>query len=239
MDRKGYLVFHGGNAFTAENRDIDRVWLKLVRKPQHSPRLIVIPAAEIVKPQKLAEQAAGYLATLGTFAEFKLIVNPQSANTRSEYEVLNTVEGAVLLDGSPVDAVERLRDTRTHEALARGLVERTMIVVGIGASAMALGAVYWLADSWEPGLNLAPGLAILPRHNFVRMRFTPERLLAHLPQGITLLGVDEQTIVIAHPDGRFEVAGLGEVVVYRSAERVDEYTAGQVFQVEQPPDSAG
>ena len=40
MDRKGYLVFHGGDAFTAENRDTDRVWLKPLRKQQHNPRLM-------------------------------------------------------------------------------------------------------------------------------------------------------------------------------------------------------
>lgn len=238
MDRKGYLVFHGGDAFTAENRDTDRVWLKPLRKQQHNPRLIVIPAAEINKPELLADRAARYLETLGTYAEYRVIIDPLTANTRTEYEILNTVEGAVLIDGSPFDIVERVRDTHTHEALARGLAERTMAVVGVGASAMAMGAVYWLDNTWLPGLALAPDLAILPRHNFARMRYEPARLLAELPQGITLIGVDERTIVIAHPNGLYEVAGIGEVSVYRSANRVDDYRAGQRFRLDAPvPDN--
>ena len=94
---------------------------------------------------------------------------------------------------------------------------------------MALGGAYWFADEWEPGLALAPHLAILPHHNLVRMRLTPDRLLADLPDGVTLIGIDETTTVICHPDGTYQVEGTGEVMVYRSIEQLDEYPSEQRF----------
>lgn len=230
---QGYLVLNGGEAFTSESRAMDRTWLRLVQG-QHSPRVIVLPAAAVEKHQKIADQVAHYFSHLGVFAEYRMVVDPLSANTRTEYEVLDKVEAIVLTDGGPLDMVERLRGTQTEATLRRALWERTAAVMTTGASAMAAGNVFWFGDQWEPGLALVPHLAVVPHHDRVQMRLTPERLLADLPEGVTILGIDPTTMVICHPNDTYQVAGQGEVTVYRSVEQQDVYRAGNIFTLPSP-----
>ena len=225
---KGYLVLNGGAAFSPRTRESDHVWLKLMRRGGNRLRLVVVPVAAMTKAQKTADTTMRYFKHLGTFAETKLIIDRLTANTRAEYEMLDKVDVIVLTDGSPIDMVERLRGTQTEAALRRAIMRRAA-VMGTGASAMALGAVYWFAHAWEQGLGLAPHLAILPHHNLVRMRLPPERLLPGLPEGVTLLGVDEATTLIVHPDGTYQVTGEGTVTVYREIEHLDSYQDGDTF----------
>jgi cyanophycinase-like exopeptidase len=232
--QKGYLIFNGGEAFSPKSKMSDHNWLQLIRG-RSRPRLVVVPVAATEKEQKNADQVMRYFNHMGTFAQYSMIVDQRTANTETEYQILDKVEAIVLTDGSPFDMIERLRGTHTEAALRRAL-ERKAAVMATGASAMALGAVYWLANEWEAGLGLAPHLAILPHHNLARMRLSPERLLANLPEGVTLIGVDQAAALICHPDGIYQVEGSGGVTVYRSVERQDEHGAGDIFTLE-PPDS--
>lgn len=229
---QGYLVFIGGKEFSSQSREMDRAWLRLVRK-QHSPRLVVIPVASVQNPGRVAGKAVGYYKQLGTFPEHTIITDRRTANTEEYYGMLHNVEAICLTDGSPIDAVECLRDTHTHHALRRA-VERRACVVGIGAGAMALGAVYWFDGEWETGLDIAPHLAILPHHDLTQGHLSPARLLAKLPDTVTLLGIDDATAAICHPDGRVEVAGHGEVMVYRSVEKQETFRAGTSFRLPIP-----
>lgn len=232
---QGYLVFNGGEAFTRETRPLDRTWLRLLRRDQRqNPRIAVLPTATIDKPQKAAYIATEYLNTLSAFAEYKLITHRQDAITPINYEILDKVDGIVLTDGSALDLVERLADTPAFAAMQRAVYERTAAVVGVGASAMALGAVHWFGNTWEPGLALAPRLALVAHHNLVRMRLSPQRLLADLPDQVTLIGVDQVTALLAYPDGTFHVAGQGEVIVYRDVDHQDAYETGQTFTLDTP-----
>jgi len=236
MQQTGYLILNGGDAFSPKNKSADHIWLQLIRGHTR-PRLVVLPTAMITNEQKTADEVMRYFNYLGTFAEYKVITTPLLANTRTEYEVLDKVEAIVLTDGSPIDLVERLTDTHTLEALHRTIEERRGAVMAAGASAMAMGSAYWFANEWEPGLALAPHLAILAHHNLVRMRLTPDRLLSNLPEGLTLLGIDQTTTLISHPDGTYQVEGTGTVTVYWDVDQLDEYRAGQRFTLE-TPDSA-
>jgi cyanophycinase-like exopeptidase len=226
---QGYLIFNGGEAFSSETRPLDRTWLRLLRHGDKNPRVTVLPTADMHKPQKAAHVATQYFDTLNTYVDYKLITNRQEANTRAEYEILDKVEAIVLTDGSAIDLVERLQDTQTFEAIRRAVYERKAAVMGVGASAMALGAVFWFGNAWEPGLAVVRHLAILAQHNFVRMRLSPERLLTDLPESVTLIGIDALTVLIAYPDDTYHVAGQGKVTVYRSLEQLDEYETGQTF----------
>jgi cyanophycinase-like exopeptidase len=228
---QGYLIFSGGDAFSPRSRNADYTWLKLMRGNNRHPRVAVVPVAAMRKAEKNAQDTTRYFQHLRTIPEYTLILDRNSANRPTEYELLDKVEVIVLIDGSPIDMVERLRGTKTEEVL-HGALEREAAIMATGASAMALGAVYWFAHEWEAGLGLAPHLAILPHHNLIRMRLPPEKLLADLPEGITLVGVDDATVLISHPDGSFEVAGEGTVTVYRSVDQLDTYRDGGTFRLE-------
>ncbi|MBN2305923.1 MAG: hypothetical protein JXQ72_15680 [Anaerolineae bacterium] len=229
---KGYLVFNGGAAFSSRTKDSDYTWLKLVRG-EHDPRLVVVPVAAMRDAEKNAQIATRYFKNLGTFPEYALITDHTTANASASCEILNGVEAIVLIDGSPIDMVERLQGTQAETALRQTLARKTA-VMATGASAMALGAVYWFAGQWEPGLRLAPHLAILPHHNLIQMRLPPDKLLADLPDGVTLIGVDEATSLICYPDGNYAVTGEGNVTVYRSVEQLDAYGDRGSFTLQQP-----
>lgn len=225
----GYLVLNGGEAFSTAARPLDSRWLQLIRRAHARPRVVVIPAADMSGTRRQADRVMRYFNNLGTFAEYTMITTRDAANSRADTLILDKVEGLVLLDGSALDMVERLRGTKTEAALRRALEERKGVVMAAGAGAMALGAVYWLGGQWEPGLGIAPQLALVPHHNLVQMRLTPETLLADLPQNVTLLGIDDLTYVTWTPDNTYEVSGRGEVTVYRSVAQQDVYRDGATF----------
>ena len=64
-----------------------------------------------------------------------------------------------------------------------------------------------------------------------------ERLLRDMPEGVTLIGVDQATYLICHPDDGYEVAGTGEVTVYRSVEDQRVYRRNAQFTLESPADT--
>lgn len=225
----GYLVLNGGEAFTSRAKMYDSGWLRIIRRAHSRPRVVVVPAADVSGHQRQAHRVVRYFNNLGTFAEATKIDSRRAAEMRGETEILDKVEGLVLIDGSALDMVERIQGTKTEAALRRALEERTAVVMASGAGAMALGAVFWLGGVWEPGLALAPQLAIIPHHSLVQMRLSPEKLLADLPDGVTVVGIDDLTYLTWKPDNTYDVSGKGEVTVYRSAEQQDVYRDGVTF----------
>lgn len=232
--KKGYVIFNGGEAFDSAMYEADRAWIKYVRGSRR-PRVIVVPVAAMDKHQKIAYETCKYFNRLGALTDYKLITTPLLANTRTEYEILHEVDIVVLSDGSPIDMLERLRGTHTEKALTE-MPQRKSALYGTGASAMALGAVYWFAHEWLPGMGIVPQVAVLPHYNLIAGRLSTEKLLADLPKGITLIGLDQRTNLVAHPDDSFEVLGKGSATVYRSVEKLDAYSHGQTFQLETPPE---
>jgi len=53
---KGYVIFHGGDAFTPQNKQLHYDWLRLIRR-EHRPRVSVIPVAAQDKPVRAAQEA--------------------------------------------------------------------------------------------------------------------------------------------------------------------------------------
>lgn len=230
--KKGYLIFNGGEAFDSSMYESDRAWMRLVRGNRR-PRVIVVPVAAMSKHQKIAYETCKYFNRMDAQTDYKLITDQTLANTPSEFEVLSKVEAVILSDGSPIDMLERIRGTRTEEALQMAL-ERKAAIYGTGASAMALGAAYWFAHDWLPGLGLSPNLALLPHYDLIAGRLSTEKLLSTLPEGLTLVGLDQYTNLIGHPDDTFEVQGKGRAIVYRSVNQLDTVTHGKTFTLNPP-----
>jgi len=115
------------------------------------------------------------------------------------------VRGAGLIylsGGSPAFVTATLRGTRVWAAIVEEW-QGGAALAGCSAGAMALAQ--WLADVRRPGrrlltgLGVVPGLCVLP--HFDRMRgWAPsaaEGIAEALPEGVTLLGIDEETAVLS------------------------------------------
>ncbi|WP_119072409.1 Type 1 glutamine amidotransferase-like domain-containing protein [Aggregatilinea lenta] len=231
---EGTLILHGGDAFTPKNKQLHYDWLRLIRG-ERRPRVSVVPVAELRKPILVAQDTSRYFQGVATFSEYVEITDQLSANTAVNYGGLDKTDAIVLTDGSPVHIVEQLRGTHTEKSL-QNTMHRQAALFGVGASAMVMGGVYWLDNTWEPGLALAPHLAIMPRYDTVRMRLSPERLLAELPDGVTLIGIEENTALVCHPEGYYSVLGHGTVTIVRGPDDEREHRSGHKFALDAPAD---
>jgi cyanophycinase len=88
-------------------------------------------------------------------------------------------------------------------------------VAGSSAGAMALcdPMVDPRGGAFTLGLGLVEQLAVIPHHN-TWSHDKEHRTLTLAPNGIAIVGIDEQTALIRPPDGAWRSAGVGEVSVW-------------------------
>ena len=134
------------------------------------------------------------------------------------------IEGAGLVylsGGSPAYLAETLRDTGVWAAIVSAW-RAGAALAGCSAGAMALAE--WIADirapgsAPRPGLGVVPGMLVIPHFDRFR-RWTgssPEAAAARLPEGVVLVGIDEETAMVSdgHDLRRWMVEGRQAVWVF-------------------------
>ncbi len=150
--------------------------------------------------------------------------------------------------GSPSYAVRQLRDSLAWQyALARhslgaALVFASAAVVAVSLHALPVYEIYKVGEDlhWKPGLDLFGvydlPLVLIPHWNNTdggseldtsrcfmgQARFA--RLMAMLPAGLTVLGIDEKTALVVEPaDGQARVMGAGGVTLIHTGHEHDAY----------------
>lgn len=133
-------------------------------------------------------------------------------------ELAAQVAGAGLVylsGGNPPYCASTLRGTLVWDAVHRAWQDGAALA---GCSAGAMSLTSWVPDlrhpltPADPGLGVVPRLRVLPHFD----RFTswmPDlvtRYLARSPEGVHVVGVDEDTALV-HRDGRWTVAGRQSV----------------------------
>ena len=147
---------------------------------------------------------------LGAAAEKLMIVDEATANDGELAAQLGRYLIIYFTGGDPVYLLETLRGSRAWEAVL-AVHRRGGLIAGSSSGAMVLGGQTWRFDGWMPGLGLAPSVAVLPHHATLSARWDAPRMAATLPDGVTLVGIDDATALLL-PEGR--VLGAGEVTVY-------------------------
>ncbi len=227
------VVLSGGAEFAPESNPLDRALLRL--SGQRSPHVVIVPVAAVNNPRRAVRSGVRYFDALGARAEYVMVVDADTADLGGHAADLEHAHIIYLTDGSPLDTVTGLQGTETLSILRRAW-ESGMVLAACGAGAMALCEFYWDSGIWEPGLGLLTGFVVLPHHEIVSARFTPERLRKDLPKHLLILGLDDATGVLlndlshaadAHST-QARVVGPGSVTVYR-ADIQTEYTDGQTF----------
>jgi cyanophycinase-like exopeptidase len=80
-----------------------------------------------------------------------------------------------------------------------------------------MGASRGMPSAWSPGLNLMPGVGVIPHYD----RFGPERTMARVadaPARLLVLGIDEDTAIVRVRGKAGQVRGRGTVTVWRNGE---------------------
>lgn len=131
-------------------------------------------------------------------------------------------------------------------------MERGALISGASAGAMMMGAQaivitpellddfskHWETGAppgWDPPAPpLIPGLGCLSQAviapHFDRPWFSHRWLEGGiLPDGFTLIGIDERTTLARDTRGQWEVSGLGSITLYQQGRQIARHTAGDTF----------
>jgi cyanophycinase len=227
---KGPLALVGSGEYLPVMAEVEG--LLIAGRP---PRYVQIPTA--AAPE--GEDTLARWVDLGKAQAERLEVEaiPVVARNRAEAddpELAALVEGAGLVylsGGNPSYLAATLRGTRLWEAVVAAW-EGGAALAGCSAGAMAMTGwapyVREVDRHPEPGLGILPDWWVMP--HFDRMpQWEPDmldRVEAMAPEGVTLLGIDEDTALVQLEDtwvvhGRQKVWVLGsEHVAYGAGEQV-------------------
>ncbi len=165
----------------------------------------------------------------------QVIVDVRTREHAEDPTLAALIDGAGLIylsGGNPAYLADTLRDTAVWAAIVRAH-EAGAAVAGCSAGAMALSG--WaprmrsMRSEQPTGLGLVPHVRVIP--HFDKMAaWVPDMLrnaLLGLPEGVTLLGIDEDTALVGGPH-EWTVQGRQSVWVLGHGKRV-EHTAGSTI----------
>jgi cyanophycinase len=188
--------------------------------------VVVLPsAAAFEHPERVAERASSYLASLGATARPLMVLHRREAEDPKVAETVRKARFVYLSDGSPLHLRSVLKDSALFDAMLAAYHGGGVLAAsGAGATVVCDPMVDPRGGAYTVGLGVVVGLAVFPYHGRAAEHLR-ERSLDLLPDRARLVGVDEQTALIRAPDGRWRVGGAGAVAVYqdRGAAR---FTAG-------------
>ncbi len=205
----GLIVLVGGGEFRQNCQPMDRALLARLGK---TPKVVILPtAAARENPSLAAENGVRYFHHLGVPAEAVMITDAETAKQPSLAARVRNANLIYFTGGDPVYLLETMRDSLAWKA-AQKVLQRGWMLAGSSAGAMILGEQMWEpGDGWREGLGLVPHIAVIPHHASLASRWNAARMRASLPEGVTLVGIDEATALVGPP---WQVLGTGEVAVY-------------------------
>jgi cyanophycinase-like exopeptidase len=203
------IALAGGNEFRRECDAMDTVLMQ--RAGGEGARVAILPtAATNENPYVAGENGRRHFRRLGAASEKLMIVDDATANHAELVWTLTKYRLIYLAGGDPMYLLETLSGSQTLQAMLSA-AEQGSLIAGSGAGAMALGGQMWRFDGWTAGLGLAPSVAVLPHHATLSHRWDAAHMAATLPEGVSLVGIDNATALLL-PDGL--VVGVGDVTLY-------------------------
>lgn len=233
----GAIMLAGSGEFTTAMVAVDE---RVLRQTPGAPaRVAILPTASGAEgqvPFDWIARGVSHFVALGCNAVGVPILGREEADDPAHVALLAGADLIYLSGGNPGRLVEALRDTAAWRAI-HAVWERGGTIAGSSAGAMALAELTvappaergrgWLEAAWRPALGLVPGIGVLP--HFDRLGAArSEPLIAAAPPDLTILGIDEDTVVLlvagvatvlgAHT---VSVHRAGQATVYRSGEAID------------------
>lgn len=238
----GVVALLGSGEYTAAMNDPDRRLIEYLGGPAQV-RAALIPAASALEPgmpQRWNSMGVNHFAGLGVSATPLDLCQRDDAHDAQIVHVLQRAHLVYFSGGNPDYLVETMHDTPAWAAIEQR-ASAGAVVAGCSAGAMMLGQVYLSIRAlrrgeppqWLHGLGLARGLAILPHFDRSRLMMDEQRftqVLQAVPSGVTLVGIDEDTMLVRLPDAHnhwsWSVLGRQSVTVFVGQQR-HVYHAGQ------------
>jgi cyanophycinase-like exopeptidase len=228
MDIAGPLALVGSGEYLPAMLPVERDLI--AGRP---PRYVQIPTAA----GKEGERRLQYWVDLGRAQAKRLGVTPvplvvTSRDQAEDPAVVKEVDGAGLIylsGGDPGFLADTLRDTALWRAIVAAWRGGAALAgCSAGAMAMADRVPDWRHPSGghRVGLGLLPHVRVLPHFDRLlgRMPDLLTRPVLRPPDGVTMVGIDEETALVGGPE-RYTVAGRQSVWLLGSGPR-REFTPG-------------
>jgi cyanophycinase len=216
-DRAGPIALVGSGEYLPQMEDVDRQLLEHAGGP--SARVVVLPTAAGLEapdsPRRWADAGVRYFTRLGAQVQAANILVREDALDQRWLPLLREADFIYFSGGSPSHLIETFVDSPAWDVI-RARHEAGAVLAGCSAGAMAFGGYtlqprrLWSTTpragdgdvptvTWYPALGLVPNVVVLPHFDRWVARMTPHtlrHLAASLPQGLTLIGVDEDTALV-------------------------------------------
>jgi cyanophycinase len=160
------------------------------------------------------EDAERWFAALGaTVRPVRVLTRPDALDAEAA-ALVAAARFLYLADGSPMHLRSVLKDSAVWEAILAAW-EGGAVLAGAGSSAMALcdPMVDPRGGALTLGLGAVTQMAVIPHHD-TWSEDKEKRTLKIAPAGMPIVGIDERTALVRAGDGRWRVAGAGEVTVF-------------------------
>lgn len=182
---------------------------------QAGGEVLVLPtAAAYEHPDRAVATAQSWFASIGGRAQGLMVLARHDAEQEANAAVLRASPFVYLGGGSPLHLRSVLKDSIIWDALLDAW-HAGAIIAGSSAGAMVLTdpMVDPRGGAFTVGLGLVEQLAVIP-HAASWSHEKVDRTLALAPAGVAVARIEERTALLRDPDGRWRVAGAGDVTVF-------------------------
>ena len=219
----GTLALVGGGEWTDECRGFDGALLEAAQADE----VVVLPtAAAFEHPDRAVERARAHFEALGAKIEPLTVIHRAEAEDAEVVAKIGKARFVYLSDGSPLHLRSVLKDSPLFDAILDVYQGGGVLAAsGAGATVVCDPMVDPRGGAYTVGLGVVVGLAVFPYHGTAADHLR-ERSVDLLPDGASLVGIDEATALLRDPDGRWRTDGAGTVSVYEDG-RAAAFTAGQ------------
>ena len=224
----GILLLEGGAEFGGRMSEPDLRAIELAGGPQ--ARIVILPtaAAPDHNNERAGRNGLRWFKSLGASdLDLVPVIDRVSADDPALTARVRSARLIYMLGGFPGYLAQTLAGSLVWRA-ALDAYGQGAVIGGSSAGAMILCQHLYdpQRGAPQPGLNLLPNTCVLPHHNTFGKTWA-QRLGQALP-GVTLLGIDEQTGILADAAGAWSVYGAGQVAVYRKGAPIL-YSQGDTF----------
>jgi cyanophycinase len=211
----GFVLLEGGREFNAGMAAADKRAMAACGGRAQPIRIIPAAAAPDNNHGRAAANGVGWFQSLGA-ADVQAvdIIDRASADRPDLAKEIERTRLIFMLGGFTRYLAETLAGSRAWQAM-KNAHRAGAVIAGSSAGAMVLCEFYFnsASDNVLPGLNLLPGVCVLPHHDTFGKDWAP-RLTRLLP-GALLIGIDEETgLLNDEPTGQWTVYGKGGVTLY-------------------------
>ena len=219
----GTLALIGGGEWTDGCRDLDAALLETAA----ADNVVVLPtAAAFEHPERSVERARTHFGALGVTVIPLMVLHRGEAEDAKIADTAAKARFVYLGDGSPLHLRSVLKDSPLFEAIMSAYRSGAVLAAsGAGATVVCDPMVDPRGGAYTVGLGVVTGLAVFPYHGTAADHLR-ERSIDLLPNGASLVGVDEQTALVRDPNGVWRAEGAGQVSVYEQGKAV-RFAAGQ------------